>query len=112
MRLALGPHIGPCCYEVGPECLRAFSAEALTGAVHEGARRPHLALATVLRNQARALGIAVAHIDVHPHCTQCHREPDGSHPFASYRRDGRRGSGQVGTNLALIGAAHGLARRS
>ncbi len=46
VRVALGPSIGPCCFEVGPEVVDAFSA-ALPGVenlVVPGPRKPHVDL--------------------------------------------------------------------
>jgi YfiH family protein len=79
---ALGPCIGRCCYEVGPEVLSAFAD--LEG-VAEGRM---LDLRAVAEARLRAAGVtAVEHVDV---CTSCHPEL-----LFSHRRDrgvtGRQG---------------------
>lgn len=71
----LGPAIGPCCYEVGPEVLAAF--EPVEG-VAEGCM---LDLKAVARRKLAAAG--VTHIDDAAYCTSC--RPD---LFFSHRRDG------------------------
>jgi hypothetical protein len=71
---ALGPCIGQCCYEVGPEVLDAFSD--LDG-VADGRM---LSLRAVAEANLRAAGVsAVEHVDL---CTSC--RPD---LFFSHRRD-------------------------
>ncbi len=81
---AIGPGIGPCCYEVGPEVLDAFSA------LGEGiAAQRHLDLAEVARRLLVEAG--VERIQSAGLCTRC--EPE---LFFSHRRDegrtGRQGS--------------------
>ncbi len=80
---ALGPSIGPCCYEVGDELRPAFGDDA-PFVFSQGANgRPHLDVrAANVRQLARA-GLrceAIAHVD---ECTRCHPEL-----YHSYRRDG------------------------
>jgi YfiH family protein len=95
---AIGPGIGPCCYEVGPEVLTPFAhlnpgitlADGpKTGAeVPESAHR-HLDLAEVAKRLAREAG--VERVEVAGLCTSCEAEL-----FFSHRRDegrtGRQGS--------------------
>lgn len=72
---AVGPGIGPCCYEVGPEVLEAFSD--LDG-VADGRL---LDLRAVSERKLRAGGVAeVQHVDL---CTYCREDL-----FFSHRRDG------------------------
>ncbi|MDH5751087.1 MAG: polyphenol oxidase family protein [Deltaproteobacteria bacterium] len=101
--LSLGPHIGSCCYEVGPDCLHGFSRTDLQGAVTEGRERPMLSLARVLENQALRLGVPPGNIFADPRCTCCHVESGGEHPFASHRRSTRQGSLPAGRNISFIG---------
>jgi YfiH family protein len=71
---ALGPCIGQCCYEVGPEVLEAFSG---IDGVADGRM---LSLRGVAEAKLRASGVGeVAHVDL---CTSC--RPD---LFFSHRRD-------------------------
>jgi purine-nucleoside/S-methyl-5'-thioadenosine phosphorylase / adenosine deaminase len=71
---AIGPGIGRCCYEVGPEVLEAF--DDLEG-VADGRM---LDLRAVAEARLRAAGVeSIEHVDL---CTSCH--PD---LFFSHRRD-------------------------
>ena len=96
IRAALGPSIGPCCFEVGNEVVeafeRAFPAEA--GLVVPGPRKPHIDLRVAMRAQLEDQGLARDHIDADPPCTRCHPER-----FFSYRRDGKDG----GVHMGFIG---------
>jgi hypothetical protein len=70
----VGPAIGPCCYEVGPEVSERFDAD-LT-------RDRRLDLWTAAERLLRACGVArVDRVDL---CTRCN--PD---LFFSHRRDGK-----------------------
>jgi YfiH family protein len=100
VRVAMGPAIGPCCFEVGPEVVAAFEAR------HAGARdrgvvvpgrgpRPHVDLKRALRLELEAEGVPPHQIDAGDACTRC--DPGGR--FFSYRRDSGRGGG----HMALIG---------
>lgn len=70
---AIGPGIGPCCYEVGPEVAAEFG---LVG-------RVHLDLANAKRTQLVAAGVPESQIEVLPYCTKCRADL-----FHSFRRDG------------------------
>jgi hypothetical protein len=77
---AIGPAIGPCCYEVGPEVAGHFGAELTTGG--------RLDLWTAAERSLRSAGVEeVERTDL---CTACHPEL-----FFSHRRDrgvtGRQG---------------------
>ncbi len=70
----VGPSIGPCCYEVGPEVAALFDADLTTGR--------KLDLWSAAERDLRASGVArVERVDL---CTRCN--PD---LFFSHRRDGR-----------------------
>ena len=72
---AVGPGIGPCCYEVGEEVRDAFAD------VPEAARGRMLDLRRVAEARLRAAGVSrVEHVDL---CTSCR-----SDLFFSHRRDG------------------------
>ena len=77
---AIGPGIGPCCYEVGPEVASRFDADLLSGG--------KLDLWAAAERALRAAG--VAEVERSDLCTSCH--PD---LFFSHRRDqgdtGRQG---------------------
>ncbi|MDQ3934956.1 MAG: polyphenol oxidase family protein [Actinomycetota bacterium] len=75
---ALGPCIGRCCYEVGPEVLEAFAD--LGGVAEPVAEGRMLSLRAVAEAKLRAAGVgSVEHVDL---CTSC--RPD---LFFSHRRD-------------------------
>jgi hypothetical protein len=67
---AIGPGIGECCYEVGPEVAAQFGKQG----------RAHIDLAEANRNQLREAG--VEHIYLADLCTMCNAEE-----FHSFRRD-------------------------
>lgn len=95
---AIGPGIGSCCYEVGPEVLRAVARVSGGGeSVIEGrsaAGHRSLDLARANRLQLVAAGVAPDGISTAPWCTAC--EPS---LFHSYRRDGEA----AGRQIAAIG---------
>jgi polyphenol oxidase len=75
LEAAIGPGIGPCCYEVGEEVQRAFAAHGQ--AVRRG---KNLDLAAVARRVLERAGVDVIHsVGL---CTHCHPEL-----FFSHRRD-------------------------
>lgn len=104
VRVAIGPSIGPCCFEVGPEVVaaveQAFPNARAAGAIDDSRARPHVDLWLLNRLAAQAMGIPVEAIDVGGDCTAC--QPDR---FFSYRRDrGTPGKiGGVGLHAAFIG---------
>ena len=76
---AVGPAIGPCCYEVGPEVQERFDADLV--------RAGKLDLWEAVDRRLRAAGCEdVERLDV---CTHCNPEL-----FFSYRRDGKPYGGQ------------------
>jgi YfiH family protein len=81
---AIGPGIGPCCYEVGEEVLAIFAG--LGDGIAEGRM---LDLTEVARRQLAAAG--VQRIEAAGLCTSC--EPER---FFSHRRDGGRTGRQAG----------------
>ena len=89
---AIGPGIGPCCYEVGEEVLSRF--EHLDG-VATGQMLDLTAVAT------RLLAVAgVERVDPSGLCTSCNPEL-----FYSHRRDGERTGRQAGFVWRIDGAA-------
>jgi purine-nucleoside/S-methyl-5'-thioadenosine phosphorylase / adenosine deaminase len=89
----IGPAIGGCCYEVGPEVADQVAAASGREAVvaWPDAPRPHLDLARAVALQLAAAGVGAVRSRVT--CTRCDAER-----LYSYRRDGRG----AGRNLALI----------
>ena len=92
----LGPHIGPCCFEVGDEVVAAFESAfpEADGLVVDGPIKKHVDMRVATRVQLEEVGVKPAHIDDSPPCTKCH--PDR---FFSYRRDGQAG----GVHMGYIG---------
>lgn len=95
VHVALGPSIGSCCFEVGPEVVAEFRAAfgELPGLVVAGPRKEHIDLRVATRAVLERAGVRAEHIDDRPPCTRCDER------FFSYRRDGREG----GVHMAFIG---------
>jgi YfiH family protein len=81
---AIGPGVGPCCYEVGEEVLAAFGG--LGEGVSDGRMLDLAEVARRLLNRAGVGKVAAADL-----CTSCN--PD---LFFSHRRDGERTGRQAG----------------
>jgi YfiH family protein len=79
LHAAIGPGIGECCYEVGPEVAEQFGLEG----------RVHLDLASVNRDQLLEAGLCPERIYLSNLCTMC--RPD---EFHSFRRD-REAAGRL-----------------
>lgn len=76
---AIGPAIGPCCYEVGAEVSREFGVEG----------RAYLDLLAINRQQLLEAGVTPERIYASNLCTQCRPEE-----FHSFRRD-REAAGRL-----------------
>jgi YfiH family protein len=91
---AIGPCIGPCCFEVGaevvPQVLAAAGGDPSIVARREGAKA-YLSLRLAVRRQLESAG--VTDVEDVPGCTRC-----DAVRFFSYRRDGERS----GRHLAVI----------
>jgi YfiH family protein len=98
IRVALGPSIGPCCFEVGPEVVAEFTDTfgSLPGMIVDGPQKKHVDLRKATHELLTRSAVPSAHIDDRPPCTKCNSER-----FFSYRRDGREG----GVHMAFIGLA-------
>jgi hypothetical protein len=96
IRVALGPSIGPCCFEVGAEVVDAFRAELpdVPGLVVAGPHKDHVDLRIANRAILARAGVRAELVDIGPPCTRCEAER-----FFSYRRDGKEG----GVHMAFIG---------
>lgn len=90
IHVSMGPSIGPCCYEVGPEVIHALRTEP----DRRDADRSFVDLHRVARDQVLTAGIARDRIHQVQSCTCCNR---GS--FFSHRRDGE----STGRNISVIG---------
>jgi hypothetical protein len=98
IRVALGPSIGPCCFEVGPEVVAQFTAAlpGVPGLVVPGPRKEHIDLRVATRALLERAGVRPEHIDAAPPCTRCDAER-----FFSFRRDGQEG----GVHMGFVGLA-------
>jgi YfiH family protein len=85
VRAAVGPAIGPCCYEVGPEVSEVFARNGHTDALHGRM----LDLPHVVRCELEALG--VMDVVIAELCVSCNPEL-----FFSHRRDGGLTGRQAG----------------
>jgi purine-nucleoside/S-methyl-5'-thioadenosine phosphorylase / adenosine deaminase len=86
---ALGPGIGPCCYEVGPELVAAFGPGG-DAFFRPGPRgRLHLDVRAANVAQLRAAGVPEAQVHHVDDCTYCRADL-----YHSYRREGR-GAGRM-----------------
>ena len=88
MVAAIGPAIGPCCYEVGADVREAFAGAFPTGHDAWFASRPSagkyfLDTWASARAQLESAGVPESQIFVAELCTACHPQT-----FNSYRRDG------------------------
>jgi YfiH family protein len=92
---AIGPHIGVCCYEVGPEVVAAIPDEGAFERRPEW-EKPHLNLAAANQRQLVNAGMSAERIDSTSLCTRCRADL-----FFSYRRE----SELSGRMLAVIGIA-------
>jgi polyphenol oxidase len=99
--VALGPCIGPCCYEVGDEVRSAFGEEGETAFTPGSRGRAHLDLQAANALQLRRAGVPAAAITGVGECTRCRADL-----YHSYRREGK-GAGRminyVGFSLASRG---------
>ena len=105
LRVALGPCIGPCCFDVGPQVVAAFEA-AWPGArvagvvVDTPGFQPRIDLRQCLRLQFQAAGVLPEHIDASSDCTHC--DPAGR--FYSFRRSSRL-TGQLAGFIVVPGGS-------
>ncbi len=93
---ALGPAIGPCCYEVDAPVQQAFTGSGVAWdqcATPSGSDRWKLDLSAANREQLLAAGVAAEHIEVADQCVSC-----SSDWFFSYRRD----AGETGRQAGFI----------
>jgi YfiH family protein len=82
---AIGPCIGPCCFEVGSDVARTIAAAVESDAViaRTVGDKAFVDLRAGVRLRLATSGFASAHVEDIPGCTKC----DGEQ-FFSYRRDG------------------------
>ena len=89
VRAAIGPHIGKCCYETGPEV-----AEAMRGALGAGSEpfclpkgeKYHVDLGGLNRAMLLRAGLLPEHVALSEECTMCDPEKFWSHRYTHGRR--------------------------
>lgn len=94
--VAIGPGIGPCCFEVGPEVGSEF--ERFFPERNDLRVRTRIDLAEANRRQFASAGVPAAQIELLRLCTRCLVEE-----FHSYRRDGK-GSGRMVSAIGICTA--------
>jgi purine-nucleoside/S-methyl-5'-thioadenosine phosphorylase / adenosine deaminase len=91
---ALGPSIGACCYEVGPELQEAFGPDG-AAFFHPGPRgKLHLDVRAANVRQLEKAGIPPGQIHQIADCTMCRADL-----YHSYRREGKR----AGRMISYVG---------
>lgn len=96
----IGPGIGPCCYEVGPEVAERFPNHTLP---KEAGHNPHLDLPGAARSHLQRAGLLEENLTGLPLCTSCHPDLFFSHRRAT--REGLTTTGRQALVLWLTGAA-------
>jgi YfiH family protein len=91
---AIGPHIGPCCYEVGEDVADQIDIAAIVRMPEFS--KPHIDLAAANVAQLMRSGIPEPQIEKSSLCTKCRDDL-----FHSFRRDGKT----MGHMLSVIGIA-------
>jgi len=81
IRAAIGPTIGPCCFEVGDEVVQAFRNQGLDVAIGPQAPRAHVDLFAANATLLVRAGLRPEHVHASRVCTVCDRA------FYSWRRD-------------------------
>jgi len=96
LHVAMGPSIGPCCYEVGREVREQIEVnwmEEIKGAWRPEGHKGYLDLKVINEAQLVAAGVPRPQVQKLGPCTACHVEE-----FFSYRKEGKTGS-----QLSFIG---------
>jgi YfiH family protein len=84
LHVAIGPHIGVCCYEVGEEVVDLIATPDAIERRKEWVK-PHLNLTAANLRQLLDAGIPKQQIETSSLCTKCREDL-----FHSYRRDGKK----------------------
>ena len=90
LHAAIGPGIGKCCYEVGPEVAAEFGQQG----------RAHVDLAEANRRQLMNAGVTAQRIYASNLCTMCRAEE-----FHSFRRD-KEAAGRLYSFAGILEAVH------
>ncbi len=92
---AIGPCIGPCCFEVGEEVTSAFRNENGIVLRQSNWSRPHVDLTESNFRQLTATGIRAENIEMAHICTKC-----SNGQFFSHRRN--QTLGRIGSGIVLV----------
>jgi YfiH family protein len=101
----LGPALGPCCHETGPEVTAAWREMAKSlgidpePAITRPAAKDHFNVTEANRRLLLAAGLTDDHIDVSPECTRCDTDRWFSH------RGHGPGAGREGAFIAILPSA-------
>jgi YfiH family protein len=97
LRVAIGPAIQACCFEVDGDLPARFEAAFGPRVVRrvDGKQKVHVDLPYAVATSLRARGLGEAQVDVLPDCTRCDAR------FFSHRRD----AGRTGRMLSLVRCA-------
>jgi hypothetical protein len=94
---AVGPSIGPCCYEVDPDLAERFRAAFGPSVANSSPSQPRLDLWLANERTLRSAGLRARNVEVLGRCTSCDPER-----FYSHRRD----RGQTGRQVGFIAPGH------
>ncbi|MFN8523078.1 MAG: peptidoglycan editing factor PgeF [Chloroflexota bacterium] len=83
VQVAIGPSIGPCCFEVGSDVAGEFAATPSSVSVGP-AGRPHVDLWGANQQYLVAAGVPLANIEVARVCTRCNQDDYFSHRVLGY----------------------------
>jgi len=101
--VAIGPHIGPCCYEIQQDVASVFHEKGLSGCLEKRNAKIYLDLGMASRLLLERAGVPSAQIDTLRLCTRRLHVP-----FASFRRDGLSG---LENASFIVKVSHGPAER-
>jgi YfiH family protein len=104
---AMGPSIGPCCYEVGEEVEEAFGPAGAKFFTAGKSGRKHLDVAAANRAQLEELGLHSSRVGLIEHCTKCREDL-----FFSYRREREASPLGDGANGGRMISVVGVSRPS
>ncbi len=90
VHIALGPGIGPCCYEVGSDLAQKFRVRLGNHVIRN---QRFLDLHQILRTQCLLAGIPASQVECHIECTACSSDKYFSH---------RASSGRTGRMMSVI----------
>ena len=92
---AIGPCIGPCCFEVGEDVAEHFSHRPETIIRRSDWAKPHIDLVLANRLQLEQAGVLPQNIETSGKCTLCSPQQ-----FFSHRRN--QTLGRIGTGIIIV----------